>query len=410
MKKFVLILGVLAAFWASQVMASTIDDLTDALKSGKVSMQLRLGYEHSNLQDNGKHPANGINLRTRLGYRTADFYNSNVFIQFHNVTNFMEEFSYKHDGKLEGDKANDVIADPDGSRIHQVYLDYKGLSDTVIRLGRQEIILDDHRLIGNINWRQNGQSFDAASITNKSIPGLTLFGSYVENVNTILLDDLDLTAMYLLHAKYTGFKGHAISAFCYLLDAEQDVRDSATYGARAAGKVAVLKYAIDFAHQSDFSDGDDHDGNMFNAFLGGDLGMFSVGAGFSWISGQDGSDLPFDTLFSTAHKFNGWSDQFLATNGGKLRDGLKDYYAQAAIKYMGIKFMAVYHYFDTSEDDHFDGTYGDEIDLLIAKKFTKNLSGLLKYANYNKDDNFENGFANPTKDEQVFWARLQFSF
>ncbi|MCD6389114.1 MAG: hypothetical protein DRP37_01710 [Thermodesulfobacteriota bacterium] len=112
--------------------------------------------------------------------------------------------------------------DPNGSRVHQAYLDFTGIPDTTVRPGRQEIILDDARLIGNVNWRQNGQSFDAVSITNESVPDVTLFGSYINQVNTITLDDLDLDSLILLNSRYTGIKDQSITAFCYLLDTEDD--------------------------------------------------------------------------------------------------------------------------------------------------------------------------------------------
>jgi len=390
--------------------ADVLNDFSDAIKAGTPTLELRLGFEHSDLQDNGKHPANGFNLRTRLGYRTGEFFKTSAYVQFHNLTNFEEEFS---DGTGDGDLSHDVIADPDGSRIHQAYLDFKMLPDTVVRLGRQEIIMDDHRLIGDIDWRQNGQSFDAVSVTNNSIKDTTLYAAYINQVNTTALKDEDLDGLYLFHATYKGLKDQTLSAFVYLLDTEDEsdaARDCATYGLRAAGKIAMIDYAVDYAHQSDFADGEDHDADMVNLFVATKVYMAKVGVGYSYISGQDGNDRPFDTLFSTTHKFNGWADQFLSTNGGNLRDGLQDFYIQAGTDYMGFKFLAVYHYFDTAENDHFDGTYGDEIDLLLTRKLTKNLSGLLKYAYYNKDDNEENGFANPTSDEQVFWARLTYSF
>ncbi len=351
---------------------------------------------------------------------------SNAYIQLQNVTNLMEQYSFVEGTHLKagGDKANDSIADPDGSRVQQAYIDVKALPDHLFRIGRQEIILDDARLIGNINWRQNGQSFDALSVTNTSFQDLKLFASYINQVNTIYLGHMDLDKLILLHADYSGIKAADISAFCYLLDDDDNPRtkaekrasrDSATYGLRVKGDLPVtqelmLKYALDYAHQSDFEDGDDHRADMFNTFIGAKVSMFDLGAGYSYLSGQDGHHRPFDTLFSTTHKFNGWADQFVSTNGGGLRDGLQDAYVQVGTDYMGVKLTAVYHYFDTSENEYFDGNYGDEIDLLANRKITDNLSGLLSFAYYSQDDEKANGYLNPTRDEQVFWARLHYVF
>jgi len=215
--------------------------------------------------------------------------------------------------------------------------------------------------------------------------------------------------------KYSGVEDQTFAAFCYLLDTEvdtDDARDSATYGLRANGKLAMIKYDLTYAHQSDYEDGEDHDGDMFNLFLGSSLIGIDFGAGYSYISGQDGDDRAFDTLFSTAHKFNGWADQFLATNGGGLANGLEDYYVQASTKckFLGVKFVAVYHYFDSTEDvNGFDDSYGDEIDLLMVKKFNDNLSGLLKYGYYN-EENHSAAFTKTHGDEEIFWARLTYKF
>ncbi len=420
-----IVLFLVTLLWNIQsASAGIVEDFSNALKNGKPTLELRLAYEYVNINElsyPNKHPGNEISLRTRVGYRTGEFLKTTAYIQLQNVTNLMEQFSFKrgYPGKIEGDTAQDFIGDPHGSRVQQAYLDFRFIPQTLIRLGRQEITLDDQRLIGNVDWRQNGQSFDALTIINHSVPNLTLFTSYINQVNTIFLGHMDLDAFYLFHATYTGIKEQSISAFVYLLDTEDEsssARDCGTYGIRAAGNVPILKeialkYAVDYAYQGDFQDGKDHNANMFNAFLGAKINVFNVGAGFSYISGQDGNDKPFDTLFSTAHKFNGWADEFLATNGGKLTAGLKDYYIQAGVKVIGTKFLAVYHYFDTTDEkNQFDGTYGDEIDLLAARKLTKNLSTLLKFAYYNRKDNDSSGYLNPTTDKTVFWARLIYKF
>ena len=48
------------------------------------------------------------------------------------------------------------------------------LPGTTVTLGRQRIVLDDHRFVGNVGWRQNEQTFDAIRVVNKSVPHLTL--------------------------------------------------------------------------------------------------------------------------------------------------------------------------------------------------------------------------------------------
>ncbi len=397
----------------SHVSADVLNDFNQALTEGTPSLELRLAYEYSDLDDPADHdPANSLTLRTRLGYRSGEFFHSNAFVQFHDMANPIDKYRWPGGG----DSNRDVVADPDGTRVHQVYLDVNLPAKTTLRSGRQEIVLDDSRLIGNVDWRQNGQAFDAASLKNQAISDLTFYASYIDRVQTILITDEDLDGLILFNTKYSGIEDQNIAAFCYLLETEDDTstaRDSATYGLRFNGSLAALNYDLTYAHQSDYKDGDDHNGDMVNAFIGAKFEPFGIGAGYSYISGQDGDDRPFDTLYSTAHKFNGWADTFLNTNGGTLSGGLSDYYVQAETKWMGTTFKAVYHYFDTTEEiNGFDDAYGDEIDFLIVKKINKNLKVIAKYAYYNekndsgsKASGLVGGF-----DEEVVWLRLIASF
>ncbi len=396
-------------------------EIAQAIQGGKFSGGFRFSYEYSDLKDPKRNsPASGFNVRTRLNYKTADFYGVSAFIQLQNVSNIEEDFN---DLKGSAQKHRDVIADPDGSRVHQGYLDFGFLPKTHIKLGRQEIILDDHRLVGNIGWRQNAQSFDAVTVTSNIVQGLTLFAGYADRLNTILLEQEDLDGFWMFHATYGGIQGVKVTAFCYLLDSEggnKNDRDLATYGVRATGKVMMIRYALDFAHQTDWNDRDyDVSANMFNGYLAADLNkMISFGAGISYIEGQDDKnpkdDRAFDTLFSTAHKFNGWADDFLNTNGGKLVNGLIDYYGDVTVHYFGAKFKVVYHYFDSQTDDPngFDDAYGDEWDALAVKKLYKNVKGLIKYAHYNEKNSsaLHAGGLVGGHDEDVFWTRLMISF
>ena len=397
----------------SHVSADVLNDFNQALTEGTPSLELRLAYEYSDLDDPADHdPANSLTLRTRLGYRSGEFFHSNAFLQFHDMANPIDKYRWPGGG----DSGRDVVADPDGTRVHQVYVDLNLPAKTTLRPGRQEIVLDDARLIGNVDWRQNGQAFDAISLKSQAISNLTMYASYIDRVQTILLTDENLDGLILLNAKYSGLADQNITTFCYLLETENETsaaRDSATYGARFNGKLSSLNYDLTYAHQSDYKDGDNHNSDMVNAFIGAKFEPFGFGAGYSYISGQDGDDRPFDTLYSTAHKFNGWADTFLNTNGGTLAGGLSDYYVQAETKWMGTNFKAVYHYFDTTEKiNGFDDAYGDEIDFLIVKKISKNLKVLAKYACYSEKNNsgtkasgLVGGF-----DEQVFWLRLITSF
>ena len=79
-----------------------------------------------------------------------------------------------------------VIADPAEAELNQGWLAYSGLPDTTIKGGRQKIIYNNHRFVGNVGWRQMEQTFDAASILNQSIGNSDLKLAFVWNVRTVI--------------------------------------------------------------------------------------------------------------------------------------------------------------------------------------------------------------------------------
>ncbi|MDD3802367.1 MAG: alginate export family protein [Desulfuromonas sp.] len=392
--------------------------LLQALRQGSPTLQLLPAFEYKSVDD-ATHPARQLGLRSRVGYRSGEFAGFQAYLQLHNVSHAEEAFRFVQDGRVRGERDRDLIADPDGSRVQQAYLDYLAPAQTRLRLGRQEIVLDDARLIGNVDWRLNGQSFDALSLTSQPLAGLSLFAAAINQVNTITLDRLDLDHLYLFNARYRLASFASLTGYLYLLDTEErraNARDSATWGLRLAGQQAGWSYAVDLARQDDYADGENQGGRFCSLFTRYQFApLFGLGAGYSRISGQDGSDRPFDTLFSTAHKFNGWADLFLATNGGSLWGGLEDAFVEAGGKLLGNGWLVRYHRFEASDSGNagrpaFDGGYGDEIDIQLDRPLTDNLSVLAKYAFYNARDKRANGVANPTADTEIFWLRLNWQY
>ena len=73
-----------------------------------------------------------------------------------------------------------MIADPDNTDVNQLYLDYAGWPDTVVRAGRQSIKLDNVRFIGNVEFRQVMQVFNGVTVENNSLPNTRLYAGYLE--------------------------------------------------------------------------------------------------------------------------------------------------------------------------------------------------------------------------------------
>jgi len=54
-----------------------------------------------------------------------------------------------------------AIADPEITEFNQVYLDWQPIEKLTLRGGMHEITLGNQRLVGNVGWRRDRQSFAA---------------------------------------------------------------------------------------------------------------------------------------------------------------------------------------------------------------------------------------------------------
>ena len=101
----------------------------------------------------------------------------------------------------------------------------------------------------------------------------------------------------------------------------------------------------------------------------------TVGAGYE-VLGSDGGNVGFKTPIATAHKFNGFVDQFLSTPDA----GLQDLYFFGSAKLPAkIKLQVAYHIYDADEGST---DYGDEINVLLGKKVNDNWSFKAKFVDY----------------------------
>jgi len=396
------------------------ESLLTALTSGKASYSARLRYENVD-QDNKPEEANAYTARLTAAYKTGTYYGFGLFGEVESVHSLFSN-NYAHKSQAKG-ATYPVIADPNETELNQGYLFYTGLADTSIKLGRQALTYRDapfHRHIGTVAWRQNWQTLDALSVSNKSIEDTTISYAYVWNVNRIFgedapepFDNFD-SASHLVNVQYDGFKPAKIEAYAYLYDFKNgDAFSTNTYGLRVSGGLPVSEsvkaiYTAEYATQSDAADNPNSiDADYFLGEVGtkvsfkGPLKMLLIKASYELQEGSGGADR-FVTILGTNHAYQGWADTFLVTPG----DGVEDIYLTAVAKAYGMKFVAAYHDF-SSDNNSYD--YGTEFNILAVKKVGKNYTVGLKYADYNADNNSMNTGATAV-DTTKFWAFVNAKF
>jgi len=369
-------------------------DIAAAIRDGTSSLGLRYRYESVD-QANALKNASAPTLRTTLGLTSGTVAGWRGLLEFENVAVVGGQ---AYNSGSNGRTQYSVVKDPVGTEVNQAYLDYAGLSDTLFRWGRQRIIIDNARFVGNVGWRQNEQTYDALTITNDSVSQTALSYSYVTNVNTIDGTNVDMSSS-LVHLAFTGFSPLRVVAYGYFLDFTNSSGDSKSLGIRATGEAAIgepLKamYTLEYAKQSEYADAPS---TVDADYLFGEAGVkgaaFMASIGYE-VLGGDGT-YGFSTPLATKHAFNGWADIFLSTPV----DGLKDAMVTVGTTVTGVKLQGVYHDFTA---DNGGANYGTEIDLLAVKKFAEHYTLGAKYANYSSD-----GYA---VDTRKYWVWVQAGF
>jgi hypothetical protein len=384
-RDIVLVLAVITTLATASAVADEPATLGEALTKGKVSLSLRYRYEEVN--GNFDDPAKASTLRTTLGYRTGWWKRLAAFVEFEDIRNFglsNEHNNAGHGSLWNGVTDRPVIADPPLTEVNQAYLEWKPVDSLPIRGGRQEIVVDNSRFIGNVGWRQNHQSFDAARVNFKGVKNLSIGLAYITRQRTVTGASRPMSTGHL-DGTFTFSGVGTLRAYYLSIDYEDQALwrlSTNTIGASFAGKAKLsdavnLSYRLELAQQSDTGDNPESvDADYLRADLGLGVGKVSFGAGYEVLGGGD--DGSFNTPLATLHKFNGWADRFLATPA----DGLRDAFLSIGAKLGRWNLVGIYHDFSA---DAGGASWGTEVDAQVLYTTPWKQKIALKYARYDAD-------------------------
>lgn len=351
--------------------------------------------------------------------------------------------------------------------VHQAYFTLKNFATLPVdlKVGRQEVVLDGHRLLGNTGWTQGAQTHDAVRVTHhegnhtlayvyatatETAPGAAPTGL---NQN----DDGDVDA-HVVYANMQGILGGGLSLYFVHLDDSATLSNSgtvfdnnfSTVGARQAGQLFGLDYRAEYYYQFGDAEGAtlglvkgiDREAYMIGARVGKKFNNVmwkpSVTLWYDYLSGSSDDDIAggdfgsFNTLFDTGHKFYGFMDLFLGVGGGGLNGtaglGLVDYAVKTSIQpAKNWKVKADYHLFQTAESIGANNTLttasqgvtgagsskdlGSEIDLTLVHKYNANTTISAGWSHFWQEEGFEvvNSNASSTANNTTAdWAYLMF--
>lgn len=379
---------------------------------GTLLIDARYRFEHVD-QDGFANDADAHTLRARVGFQTGKVWDLQGLVEGEGIVHFTDDFN----DTVNGNTTYPVVADPEDFQINRLQIEYSGLPQTTITVGRQRINLDNQRFVGGVAFRQNEQTFDAARITNTSVENLALTYIYVNQINRIFGEESGQGSFegdtHLFNAGYDIKDWGKLTGYAYLIDLEDapqaTIPSTQTFGLRFAGKHPLTKditalYGAEYATQGDYANNPrSYDVDYW--MLEGGLAAhgFKLVGGVESLEGN-GTDR-FQTPLATLHKFQGFADVFLVTPANGIVDvyGTLGYETKIENAEPLTSVMAAVTYHDF-EAERGGADLGDEIDIELTAKFGDHWAASVKYADY---DGFGTGaFA----DRQKLWLSVDFSY
>ncbi|WP_370397972.1 alginate export family protein [Tenacibaculum dicentrarchi] len=339
-------------------------------------------------------------LRTRSEYRHGvktlikDNQNAGLFTSQRTRLNFSQSIEKLNfyvsvqDIRVWGDVPQLNTTDANGLSLHQAWAEVLLSPNYSLKLGRQEVLYDDSRILGNVGWAQQARSHDIAVFKYKR-NGIKLdlglaFNQSKENLTgTNLTTPKTYKAMQYawLHKDWSNLS----ASFLFLnngSNTNNGLKYSQTVGTHLKSKQNNLQVAANLYYQF----GTDKMNRDLSAYLVGLEGNYKVstktklGVGIELQSGNDydsnaGDNNAFTPLYGTNHKFNGFMDYFYVGNHAN-NVGLLDIYAKANFKLNEKSGLTAFiHNFSAAADINANVSkqLGTEIDLVYGYKFTKQI-------------------------------------
>ncbi|MGE5566455.1 MAG: hypothetical protein ACM3YN_09930 [Parcubacteria group bacterium] len=369
--------------------------LVDAVKAGKPILEMRARYEGVD-QAGFPDTAEAETLRTRLGWETGAWHGLKGLVEFEDV-----RAAGDYNDAVPPAEPYPVIPDPEVTELNRAQLTWTPAPTATVTLGRQRIVLDDQRFVGNSGWRQDELTVDAARADFK-LGKLALTGAWLGHINRVYGEALDWKSdSWLAHATYPVSDLLNLTGFVYALEFDNAAAQSSlTSGVRVTGKAPVgpltLAYAASYAHQSDYRNNPDDFGlDYTDAELAATFGQLTLKGAWERLEG-DGVH-GFSTPLGTLHAFQGWADALTATPANGIDDKNLTLTWKPVLPLKGVELTARRHDFETERTG---ASLGHEWDLLAQAPFTKNLTGVVKWADYD-------GVAGFTSRRKL-WVSLEF--
>ncbi len=302
--------------------------------------------------------------------------------------------------------------DSNGLMIYEAWAKIGLDENWALKVGRQEIIHDDSRIFGNVDWAQQGRTHDLVMLKYQKGSSSLDFGfAYNQDAEALTGNTLTVPRTYKafqyvrFHKKWTDI----LASFLFLNNGLQfidnanadnnETRYSQTLGSHLKYDKNNLSLAANLFYQF----GNDVNKNDLSATL---LSLtanqkisanWTFGLGVEFISGNDngapanGENKAFNPFYGTNHKFNGLMDYFFV--GNHLNNvGLNDVFVSSNFKLGNSSSLNMaFHNFSAAADlaGSTETQLGNELDLVYTHTIQKGIALKIGYSQLFASDGME---------------------
>lgn len=395
-----------------------------------LSGQLRPRFEYRNgayqaLQE-GEEPAILVNNRLRLNmdYRFRQDLQLYVSLQHVNIWGQAPQVQ--------------VIDRTGGLSVFEAYAALPLGGDFDLKLGRQQIVLDEDRIFGSLDWHHAGRAHDAVNINWRPVENLYLRSFFAFNQNYLdgkaATDKINGNVnnpkgqyftpgqpyqhMEALHAHYAFTPDQKLSFLFANLGLRNNDRadyNMQTFGVHYRGRSQDLSYGAEAYLQTGKNNiGATKEAYLLAAMVGYKfLPTLSATMGIDYLSGNNspdtsGKDKVFTPFSGTNHKFYGFMDYYYVSYTPQV--GLFNPYISATLKTSekGNLYAAGHYFRSAGKIDGKSRNLGVEADLVYTHKLQPFASLQVGYSVHKVSGSYNTlrGFSATRPWQDWFWCSI----
>ena len=367
-----------------------------------VEWDLRLRHEQVDDAAFAAH-ADATTLRLRSGLRFSSERGWNGLLEMEGIAaggNF--------NSGANGHGARPQVIDPPGIELNQLWLGWKGTRAN-IALGRQRLLFDNQRWVGNSGWRQNEQTFDALALEFAPRKELSLRYAFLDRVHRVngdgARDPLARERALSTHLLNAAWKHgtQQLAGYAYLhRDGDVATASTSTIGMRWTGSHPLssgsLAWTLEAARQRDHAN---NPLRFSHAYWLAEPAITWRGvtarAGWEHLGGDGRHSL--QAPLATLHAFNGWADKFLVTPAAGLDDRYLGLGGNLGRERAGTRtaWQLAWHDYRA---DRGGLRYGSEWNASLTVPLAKGLGATVKLADYRAS-----AFA---RDTRKLWLQVEY--